>query len=54
MAALAGIALLAHGGVGGAVVELLLVVGLLAVFLTIYLRERRARRDDDPDLTGSS
>ncbi len=53
MAALAGLDLLAHGGVGGAVVEVLLVVGLLAVFLAVYLRERRASRDDEPDPTGS-
>ena len=52
MAPLSGIALLVplplgHGGVGGAVVESLLVIALLAVFLAVYLRERRARRDDD-------
>ncbi len=46
MAALAG--LVAHGGVAGAVVELVLVVGLLAVFLAVYLRERRANGEDDP------
>jgi hypothetical protein len=46
VAALAGIGLLAHGGIGGAVVEVLLVVGLLAVFLAVYLRERRSREDD--------
>jgi len=40
--------MLAHGGVGGAIVEFLLVVGLLAVFLAVYLRERRARGEDDP------
>ncbi|MGI9110745.1 MAG: hypothetical protein ACR2GT_00790 [Gaiellaceae bacterium] len=44
MAALAGLA--AHGGVAGAVVELLLVVGLLAVFLAVYLRERRSGGED--------
>ena len=48
MAALAGIGLLAHGGIAGAVVELLLVVGLLAVFLAVYLRERRGSGEDDP------
>lgn len=46
MAALAGL-ILAHGGLGGAIVEAVLVVGLLAVFLAVYLRERRARRDGD-------
>jgi len=40
---------LAHGGLGGAVVEVLLVVGLLAVFLAVYLRERRAGSGDDPN-----
>jgi Flp pilus assembly protein TadB len=48
VAALAGVALVGHGGVGGALVEALLVVVLLALFLAVYLRERRARRDDDP------
>ena len=40
--------MVAHGGVGGAVVETLLVVALLAVFLAVFLRERRAGREDDP------
>ncbi len=35
--------LVAHGGVGGAIVEVLLVVCVLAVFFTIWLRERRGR-----------
>jgi hypothetical protein len=39
--------LLAHGGLGGAVVETLLVVGVAAVFLVIWLRERRADREDE-------
>lgn len=38
---------MAHGGVGGAVVELLLVVAILAVFLAVWLRERRASDDED-------
>ena len=33
--------LVAHGGVGGAVVEVLLVVGVAAVFLVVWLRERQ-------------
>ncbi len=45
MAALAG--LVAHGGVAGAIVELLLVVGPLAVFLAVYLRERRSGGEDE-------
>jgi hypothetical protein len=40
-------ALLAHGGAGGAVVEVLVVVGVAAFFLTIWLRERRSRSDTD-------
>jgi hypothetical protein len=42
--ALAG--LVAHGGVGGAIVEGLLVVGIIAIFVAVWLRERRARADD--------
>jgi hypothetical protein len=37
----------AHGGVGGAVVEVLLVLAIVLVFATIWLRERRVGRDDD-------
>ena len=33
--------LLAHGGVGGAIVESLLVLGILAIFVAVWLRERR-------------
>lgn len=41
-------ALLAHGGVGGVVVEVLLAVTVLGLFLAVWLRERRARsRSDD-------
>ena len=39
MAALPG--LVAHGGVGGAIVESLLVLTILAIFLAVWLRERR-------------
>ena len=50
MAALAGVAaLVAHGGVGGAIVESLLVVTIAAVFLAVYLRERRSGRSRDDD-----
>jgi len=31
----------AHGGVGGAIVEALLVIGVAAFFFAIWLRERR-------------
>ena len=44
MAAVAGVvALVAHGGVGGAVVEGLLAISIAGVFLAVYLRERRGR-----------
>jgi hypothetical protein len=39
--------LVAHGGVGGAVVESLLVVGVAAFFLAVWLRERRRGPDDE-------
>ena len=39
--------LLAHGGVGGAIVEALLVLTVAAVFIAIWLRERRSRSQDD-------
>ena len=42
-----GPGLLAHGGVGGAVVEAMLVIGVAAVFIAIWLRERRSRSHDD-------
>jgi hypothetical protein len=51
MAALAGLALLAHGGVGGAIVETLLALSVAGIFLAVYLRERRAgrSREDETD-----
>ena len=39
--------LLAHGGVAGAVIELALVLGVVAIFVAVWLRERRASRDDE-------
>jgi len=33
--------LVAHGGVGGAIVEVLLIVGIAAFFFAVWLRERR-------------
>jgi len=44
---LGGHFLVAHGGVAGTVIEFLLVVGVVAIFVTVYLRERRASRSDD-------
>jgi hypothetical protein len=40
---------LAHGGVGGAIVEGLLALSVAAIFLAVYLRERRARRSRSDD-----
>jgi hypothetical protein len=37
---------LAHGGVGGAIVETLLVVTVAALFFAVWLRERRSRSHD--------
>jgi hypothetical protein len=42
--------LLAHGGVGGAIVETLLVLTIAALFVAVWLRERRgnsSREDRD-------
>ncbi len=51
MAAVAGLApLVAHGGVGGAIVEALVAVSIAGLFLAVYLRERRgghSRNEDD-------
>jgi hypothetical protein len=33
--------LLAHGGIGGAIVESLLVLGIAAIFVAVWLRERK-------------
>jgi hypothetical protein len=39
--------LVAHGGIAGAVVEALLVLGVVAVLVAIWLRERRAPDGSD-------
>jgi len=39
--------LLAHGGVGGAIVEALVVVAVAGVFVAVWLRERGRRGDPD-------
>jgi hypothetical protein len=41
--------LVAHGGVGGAIAEALLVVTIGAVFFAVWLRERRAGRSGSDD-----
>jgi hypothetical protein len=40
----------AHGGVGGAIVESLLVLGIAAVFVAVWLRERRARDTEEDQI----
>ncbi|MBA2384841.1 MAG: hypothetical protein H0V68_09310 [Actinobacteria bacterium] len=47
MAPVAGLA--AHGGVGSAIVETLLVLGVAALFLAVWLRERRSRKEPPED-----
>lgn len=56
MVALAGLEVLAHGGLVGGIVELLIVLIVTAVLVAVWLRERKARtasgdparlRDDD-------
>jgi hypothetical protein len=39
----------AHGGVGGAIAESLLVLSIAAIFVAVWLRERRANRSRDED-----
>jgi hypothetical protein len=49
VAPVAGLALVAHGGVGGAIVESLAVVAIASVFVAVWLRERRARGEHGHD-----
>jgi hypothetical protein len=49
VAAVAGLIPLAHGGVGGAIVEALLALSIAGVFLAVYLRERRSRSRSEDD-----
>ena len=49
MAPVALATLVAHGGVGGAIVEALLAISIAGVFLAVYLRERRSGRSRDED-----
>jgi hypothetical protein len=41
--------LIAHGGTGGAIAEVLLAVSIAAIFFAVWLRERRTRRADGDD-----
>jgi hypothetical protein len=44
------VSVVAHGGVGGLIVEVGLVVTILGLFLAVWLRERRAGRShSDPE-----
>jgi hypothetical protein len=43
------VTLVAHGGVAGAIVEALLAISVAAIFLAVWLRERRTRGSDDQD-----
>lgn len=47
MGPLAGLAPLLHGGVAGAIAESLIVLAIGAVFLAVWIRERRAGRASD-------
>jgi hypothetical protein len=41
------VGIVAHGGVGGMIVESLLALTVFAVFAAVWLRERRAGRSRD-------
>ena len=45
--------MLAHGGVGGAIVETLLALSVAGIFLAVYLRERRAGRSREDEVDES-
>jgi hypothetical protein len=47
VAPLAGIGLVAHGGVAGAIAESLVVIAVSAVLVAVWIRERRAGRASD-------
>jgi hypothetical protein len=49
VASLAGLALVAHGGVGGAIAEGLVAVVVASVFGAVWFRERRARNEHGHD-----
>ena len=41
--------MIAHGGVGGSIVEAMLAISVAAVFLAVWLRERRTRRSREDE-----
>ncbi|MGH3077428.1 MAG: hypothetical protein ACRDPZ_04525 [Gaiellaceae bacterium] len=45
--------LVAHGGLAGAIVEAAIVLALVAVLVAVWLRERRADREDESGLSDS-
>jgi mannose/fructose/N-acetylgalactosamine-specific phosphotransferase system component IIC len=47
VASLAG--LVAHGGILGAIAESLIAVAVVGIFVAVWIRERRARREQAPD-----
>jgi mannose/fructose/N-acetylgalactosamine-specific phosphotransferase system component IIC len=47
VASLAG--LVAHGGVAGAIAESLIAVAVVGIFVAIWIRERRARKEQADD-----
>jgi hypothetical protein len=49
VAAQPGLAVLAHGGLAGAIAESALVLVVASVFVVVWLRERRAGRERVPD-----
>ena len=40
---------LAHGGLGGAIVETAILIGIVAVFAAVWLRSRKGDIDDELD-----
>ena len=47
MAAVAGIAPLAHGGLAGAIAESLIAIAIAGVLVAVWIRERRGGRASD-------
>jgi hypothetical protein len=45
--------LLAHGGVGGAIIEIAIVLTILAIFLAVWRRERSTSQAQDQTTKGA-
>lgn len=41
--------IVAHGGAAGAAAEIGLTIGILAIFIAVWIRERRARANEGED-----